>query len=71
VYNPLAHQALQHEMNPGLLLPVNAIVYESSSQMHVVVMDAAMLPVVGNASVEHMARRGDEALRRAIDNIAG
>ena len=45
---PLAHQALQEEINLGLLLPCNAVVYERGSQIHVGMVDAVkMLSVVG------------------------
>ena len=73
VCNPqLAHQALQQEINLGLLLPCNAVVYESDGQVHVGVVDAArMLSVVGNSRLEDMARQVNEKLHRAIDSIAG
>jgi uncharacterized protein (DUF302 family) len=69
---PLAHQALQEEINLGLLLPCNAIVYEKAGQVHVGVVDAAkMLSVVGNTKLEVMARQVNEKLRRALDSVAG
>ena len=73
VCNPqLAHQALQQEINLGLLLPCNAVVYESEGQVHVGVVDAAkMLSVVGHSRLEGMARQVNDKLRRAIDSIAG
>src|ERR1017187_2997369 len=36
---PLAYQALQEEINLGLLLPCNAVVYERNGQVYVGVVD--------------------------------
>jgi uncharacterized protein (DUF302 family) len=32
---PIAHQALQHEINLGLLLPCNVVVYEQGQKVRV------------------------------------
>jgi uncharacterized protein (DUF302 family) len=70
--NPaIAHHALQEEINLGLLLPCNAVVYEQGNLIHVGVVDAAkMLSVVGNPAMEAMARQVNEKLRRAVDRVA-
>jgi uncharacterized protein (DUF302 family) len=70
--NPvLAHRALQKEINVGLLLPCNAIVYELDGKVAVGVVDAAkILSVVGNPEMEEMARQVSEKLRRATDSVA-
>jgi uncharacterized protein (DUF302 family) len=70
---PLAHHALQAEINLGLLLPCNAVVYEQGAEVRVGVVDAVkMLSVVGNLEMETMARQVNEKLRRAVDNaVAG
>ena len=50
---PLALQALQKDMNLGLLLPCNAVVYEEGGQVHVGVVDAvSMLSVVNQPDME-------------------
>jgi uncharacterized protein (DUF302 family) len=68
---PIAYQALQEEINLGLLLPCNAVVYEQGGCIHVGVVDAAkMLSVVGNPAMEAMARQVNEKLRRAVDTVA-
>ena len=68
---PVAYQALQEEINMGLLLPCNAVVYEQGGRIHVGVVDAAkMLSVVGNPAMEAMARQVNEKLRRAVDRVA-
>ncbi len=67
---PLAHHALQEEIDLGLLLPCNVIVYERNGQVRVGAVDAAkMLSVVGNPGMEPLAREVNEKLRRAIDSI--
>ena len=68
---PLAHKGLQQEMNLGLLLPCNAVVYEREGQVVVGAVDAAaMLSIVGNPAMEPMARDVNERLRRAVDSVA-
>jgi len=67
---PLAYNALQQEMNIGLLLPCNVVVYEKAGKSFVAAVDAAkMLSVVGNAGLEPTARQVNEKLRRVIDKI--
>jgi uncharacterized protein (DUF302 family) len=67
---PLAYQALQKEINLGLLLPCNAVVYEHDGEVNVGAVDAAkMLSVVGNPEMEQMARQVNEKLHRAVDSV--
>jgi uncharacterized protein (DUF302 family) len=67
---PLAHHALQQEMNIGLLLPCNVVVYEKDSKSFVGAIDAAkMLSVVGNPALEDTANQVNEKLRRVIDSL--
>jgi uncharacterized protein (DUF302 family) len=68
---PIAHQALQQELNLGLLLPCNAVVYERDGRTYAGVIDATkMLAIVENPSMESMAQTVNEKLRRAIDSLA-
>jgi uncharacterized protein (DUF302 family) len=69
--NPsLAYQALQQEMNIGLLLPCNAVVYEKNGKSFAAVIDAKkMLSIVGNAPLESVAGQVNEKLRRVIDSL--
>jgi uncharacterized protein (DUF302 family) len=69
--NPaLAYQALQEEINIGLLLPCNVIVYEQDGRSVVSAVDAArMLSVVDNPKLESTASQVNEKLRRVIDNM--
>jgi uncharacterized protein (DUF302 family) len=67
---PLAYQALQQEMNLGLLLPCNVVVYEKGGVSYVAAIDAAkMLSIVGNPALEATAGQVNEKLQRVIDNL--
>lgn len=69
--NPaLAYATLQEDLNIGLLLPCNVIVYEYEGRSVVSAVDAAkMLSVVGNLKLESTARSVNEKLRRVIDSL--
>lgn len=70
---PLAYKALQEEMEIGLLLPCNVIIYEGGEENKAVVatVDAkAMLSVVGsNSTLEAVAAEVNEKLRRAVEKV--
>lgn len=70
---PLAYKSLQEELNIGLLLPCNVIVYEADEDGKSVVasVDAkAMLSVVGTSSVlEEVAAEANERLKRVIESV--
>jgi len=68
--NPaLADRALHAELEVGLLLPCNVIVYETAGDQSVV---AAMAPLVAlgivgaNPALREVAQEADERLRRAL-----
>jgi uncharacterized protein (DUF302 family) len=68
---PLAHRALETELEIGLVLPCNVIVYESGPGKSVV---AAMAPlsamsVVGNPGLTPIAQEADQRLRRALGTL--
>lgn len=71
--NPtLADRALQAELEIGLLLPCNVIVYERDGGEATV---AAMAPLptmgmIGNAALVDIAREADGKLRRALSRVA-
>ena len=70
---PLAHKALSTELEVGLLLPCNVIVYEAQPAGSTVVsiMDpAAVLPLVGNREVNVLAADVKARLRRVIQRLA-
>ena len=68
-----AHKALQEELEIGLLLPCNVIVYEADEEGKSVVaaVDArAMLSVVGGSpTLDAVSSEVNERLRRALDSI--
>lgn len=67
---PLAYETLQEEINIGLLLPCNVIVYEEDGRTVVSAVDAAkMLSVVGNPKLESTASKVNEKLRNVIDSL--
>ncbi len=65
---PLAHRALTSELEIGLLLPCNVIVYETTPGKSVVAAMAplAALDVVGNPELHDVAKEADARLRRAL-----
>ncbi len=69
---PLADRALHAELEVGLLLPCNVIVYETGPQQSVA---AAMAPLsalgmVGdNKELEKVAKEADAKLRRALESL--
>lgn len=69
--NPaLAYRTLQEEINIGLLLPCNVIVYEQDGRAVVSAVDAArMLSIVGNPNLSAAADQVNEKLHRVIDNL--
>ena len=69
---PLADRALHAELEVGLLLPCNVIVYETSPTSSVVAAMAplAALGIVGdNPTLADIAREADARLRMALADI--
>lgn len=70
---PLAYKSLQEEINIGLLLPCNVIVYEANEvgKSVVAAIDAkAMLSVVGNnPTLDVVASEVNEKLKRVIAQL--
>lgn len=70
---PLAYKTLQEEINIGLMLPCNVIVYEADDKNKSVVaaVDArAMLSVVGeNPAMNEIAKEVNERLQRVIEQV--
>lgn len=66
---PLAQRALHAELEAGLLLPCNVIVYETGPTTSVVAA-MAPLPMIGvvgeNPPLAEVAREADERLRRVL-----
>ena len=71
---PLAHQALQTELDIGLLLPCNVIVYATDDPGHTVV--AALDPVEalslsGNDAIQPIAEDVRQRLQRVLTTVEG
>jgi len=67
---PLAHNALKQEMNIGLLLPCNVVVYEKNGKTFVAAIDASkMLSLVENSALGTTAEQVNQKLQRVIDNL--
>ncbi len=70
---PLAYKTLQEEIEIGLLLPCNVIVYDAdeTGKSVVAAVDAkAMLSVVGNnPTLDAVSTEVNEKLRRVIDKL--
>ena len=70
--NPLlAHQALTNEIEIGLLLPCNVIVYEADKGESVVsAMNAlAAMEFTGNPALKPVAEQATEKLKRALARL--
>ncbi len=69
---PLAHRALTAELEIGIMLPCNVIVYETAPGHSVVSAMAplAALNVVGdNQDLQEVAKEADARLRRALNAL--
>ena len=69
---PLAHQALTTELEIGLLLPCNVIVYEDERGSVVSIADPiAMLHVAGDPALEPVATEAQARLKGVIAALGG
>lgn len=67
---PLAHQALQADLEIGLLLPCNVIVYEKDEGSVISIVDPiSMLGVVQNPALDPVASEAKARLRRVLDAL--
>lgn len=70
--NPqLAAEALEHEVDVGLLLPCNVVVYEDGEGTVVAVLDpATMVDLTDNPALGHVASEARLRLERVIDAMS-
>ncbi len=69
---PLAHRALAAELDLGLLLPCNVVVYDEEGGAVVRAMDPEpVLSLVGNPQLAPIAGEVKSRLRRVVDKVAG
>jgi uncharacterized protein (DUF302 family) len=68
---PFAHQALLTNLEAGLMMPCNVIVYEDGEQQTVVEAVDPMLTMAaqGDPRLQGLAREVQEKLRRALDRL--
>jgi uncharacterized protein (DUF302 family) len=67
---PLAQKALQEELEIGLLLPCNVIVYESDGGSVVSIVDPiSMLGIVENPGLEPIAHEAQTRLKRVYETL--
>lgn len=68
---PLAHQALSEEIELGLLLPCNVIVYEieEGACMVAAVDPVTNLSIVGNTALGPIAKEARSRLRAVLDTL--
>ena len=68
---PLAHRALQAELEIGLLLPCNVIVYEEDGGAVVSAFDPLVaMSMAENPALEEVATTVNAKLRRVIESLA-
>jgi uncharacterized protein (DUF302 family) len=69
---PLAHQALNTELEIGLLLPCNVVVYEEDGGSMVSIVDPiSMLGVVESPGLDPVAGEAWTRLGRVVDALSG
>ncbi|MCL4466078.1 MAG: DUF302 domain-containing protein [Chloroflexi bacterium] len=69
---PLAHQALTADLDLGLLLPCNLVVYDAEGGAVVKAMDPEpVLGIVGNANLVPVATEVKSRLEKVIKQVAG
>ena len=68
---PFAHQALQHSLDVGLLLPCNVIVYEADDRKTVVsaVDPMQTMAAQGDPAMRPLAEQVQQKLQRVIDSL--
>lgn len=67
---PLAHRALNTDLDVGLLLPCNVIVYEENDATVVSIVDPlSMLGVIANPALEAVASEAREKLQRVARKL--
>lgn len=69
---PYAHRTLQADLDVGLLLPCNVIVYETDDQKAYVsaINPVSALQVIKNRELRKIAEEVSEKLKRVVDKVA-
>ena len=67
---PLAHRALEAELQVGLLLPCNVVVYEDGDSTTVAAFDPeAAMGLADNPALEEVAKEAKARLKRALQRL--
>jgi len=67
---PLSHRAFTTDLDAGLVLPCNVIIYDDNGKSAVVIADpVVMIGVLGNPSLADVAREAQEKLKRVASRI--
>ena len=68
---PYAHRTLQMDLDVGLLLPCNVIVYETDDKKAYIsaLNPVSALKVIKNEELRNIAKEISEKLKRVIDNV--
>ena len=68
---PIAHQALSQELQIGLLLPCNVVLWENDDDTTTVAaIDAKqMLAITGRDDLEELANKVNDLLEQAVDAV--
>jgi len=67
---PFAYQSLQTEIDIGLLLPCNVIVYEQDGKTYVsAILPTVAMSMVQNESLRAIAEQVEAKLKKVIDSI--
>ena len=69
---PLAHQALSHEIDIGLLLPCNVVVYQGDNESETVVAaldPAVQLGVTGRSDIAPLAADVRARMQRVLESL--
>ena len=67
---PLAHRALEAELQVGLLLPCNVVVYEDGDSTTVAAFDPeAAMGLADNPALEEVAKEAKVRLKRALERL--
>jgi uncharacterized protein (DUF302 family) len=69
---PYAHQTLQADLDVGLLLPCNVIVYETDDQKAYVsaLNPVSALEVIKSEELRKIAKEVSEKLKRVVNNVS-
>lgn len=69
---PYAHRGLQTDLDVGLLLPCNVLVYETDDKKTYIsaINPVSALEVIGNEELRKIAKEVSEKLKRVVDKVA-